>query len=101
MTKGDLISREKAINAVYGMVRPTGIDELPYEYAEGVINDLPSADIMECARAIKEYCDKTRCEKCELAEHKVMNDTDNYLCRVHYLRPECWDLPEERRAVSE
>lgn len=59
-----------------------------------LVEELPSADIMECARAIKDYCDKTRCEKCELAEHKVMNDTDNYLCRVHYLRPECWDLPE-------
>lgn len=41
----DYISREEAIRAVYGMVRPTGIDEMPYEYAEHVIADLPSVDV--------------------------------------------------------
>jgi len=38
----DVISREAAIKAVYGMTRYTGIDEAPYEYAEHVISDLPS-----------------------------------------------------------
>lgn len=83
----DLISREKAINAVYGMVRPTGIDELPYEYAEGVINDLPSADVMECARAIKEYC--KRMKKCDTCPFR----SENFLgCSIG--RPMYWDLPE-------
>ena len=38
----DCISRQAAIRACFGMVRGTGIDELPYEYAEAVLNDLPS-----------------------------------------------------------
>lgn len=80
----DLISREKAINAVYGMTRPTGIDELPYEYAEGAISDLPSADIMECARAMKSFCWKTDCANCPIFLQ----------CGEAGVRPCDWDLPE-------
>lgn len=91
----DLISKEGILEYLKTVTVTEGITfEMGFKQILHDIETQPSADIMECAREIKDYCDKTRCEKCELAEHKVMNDTDNYLCRVHYLRPECWDLPE-------
>ena len=94
----DLISREKAINAVYGMTRPTGIDELPYEYAEGAISDLPSADIMEHARAIKEYCKSKpdnvflACFKCPFFDGLEKNEET--VCKLFGKPPHEWDLPE-------
>ena len=45
--EGEYIKKKDAIRAVYGMARPTGIDEMPYEYAESVINDLPTYSFPE------------------------------------------------------
>lgn len=41
----DYIKRENAKRAVWGCTRDTGIDEAPFEYAEGLLEDVPSADV--------------------------------------------------------
>ena len=51
----DLISREETQKALYGCV-------MPNQHAEDILAKVPSADIMECARAIKEYCKQHRNE---------------------------------------
>ena len=40
----DLIDREQAIKACFGMIRDTGIDELPYEYAESELSNVPTVE---------------------------------------------------------
>lgn len=58
------------------------------------MSDNRETDIIEHARAIKEYCKAHDCEYCDFAEHKVIENTDNYICRVHYSCPCAWELPE-------
>lgn len=41
----DYIKRENAKRAVWGCTRDTGIDEAPFEYAEGLLEDVPSEDV--------------------------------------------------------
>lgn len=41
----DYINRENAKRAVWGCARDTGIDEAPFEYAEGLLEDVPSEDV--------------------------------------------------------
>lgn len=41
----DYIERENAKHAVWGCTRDTGIDEAPFEYAEGLLENVPSADV--------------------------------------------------------
>jgi len=41
----DYIKREDAKHAVWGCTRDTGIDEAPFEYAEGLLENVPSADV--------------------------------------------------------
>ena len=50
----DLISREAVINAIADTI--LNGESLGYVLAEEIVSEIPSADIMECARAIKEYC---------------------------------------------
>lgn len=51
------------------------------------IEELPSADIMECARKIKEYCEGfLDCEGCRF-------DNGTFRCEFHAC-PCDWDLPE-------
>ena len=73
--KGEYIKKEDAIRAVYGMARPTGIDEIPYEYAESAIDDLPVYSIPEREKG-EWIIDKERlgywlstCSKCEHIFH--------------------------------
>lgn len=41
----DYIKRENAKRAVWGCARDTGIDEAPFEYAEGLLEDVPYEDV--------------------------------------------------------
>lgn len=56
----NLIDRDKAIKACFGMIRETGIDELPYEYAESElariekVDAIPLSVIEEIKAEIKE-----------------------------------------------
>lgn len=86
----DLISREKAVETAK-----------QFWYKPDVANalsELPSADIMECARAIKEYCvnrvshNPTMCDSCPI--YKVMCEPD-ISCPYH------WDLPEGEKGGSD
>lgn len=52
----DLISRQAVINAIADTI--LNGESLGYVLAEEIVSEIPSADIMECARAIKEYCEK-------------------------------------------
>lgn len=85
----DLISREAVINAIANTI--LNGESLGYVLAEEIVSEIPSADIMECARAIKEYCKKNLktphfwCEGCPL--YKVM-------CQPVLSVPCMWDLPE-------
>ena len=46
----DYIKRENAKRAVWGCTRDTGIDEAPFEYAEGLLKDVPSEDVAPVVR---------------------------------------------------
>ena len=102
----DLISRETAqaeINRLldkWGYNKSGGKGYMGYEFAHSMAS-IPSANIMECARAIKEYCEKHECERCDFSEHRVLRNTDNYICRVHYACPCGWDLPEGEKGGAE
>ena len=41
----DYIKRKNAKRAVCGCIRDTGIDEAPFEYAEGLLEDVPAEDV--------------------------------------------------------
>lgn len=53
------------------------------------IKELPSVDITECARAIKKYCDRQKCDKCTFKSKDPM-----YICSLFHEVPCFWDLPE-------
>lgn len=84
MSKGDLISREEAEKAISIYANPN-ID------GEAVLSHVPSADIKECARALKEHCNEhlrkphTLCDDCPMFEG---------VCRRFNVVPRWWDLPE-------
>ena len=46
----DYIKRENAKRAVWGCTRDTGIDEAPFEYAEGLLEDVPAEDVEQVVR---------------------------------------------------
>lgn len=86
----DLISREFLQTAIHNFFN--GLNHTPTEEdIQRYIEVAPSADIMECARAIKEYCvnrvshNPTMCDRCPI--YKVMCEPD-ISCPYH------WDLPE-------
>lgn len=84
----DLISREKALDDK-GLAFFHYYDD--YSNMRNYLKAIPSADIMECARAIKEYCKKNLktphfwCESCPLYE---------VMCQPDLSIPSMWDLPE-------
>lgn len=87
----DLISRETAqaeINCLldrWGYNQDGGKGYMGYEFAHSM-DLMPSANIMECARAIKEYCNQfSKCEDCGCLNK-------NYC--AFYTCPDEWDLPE-------
>ena len=61
----DYIERENAKHAVWGCTRDTGIDEAPFEYAEGLLENVPSADVAPVRRGhwIEEQ-DRIVCSEC-------------------------------------
>ena len=82
----DLINREEVLNYT--------LDDNPY-YKYVLVEDikaLPSANIMECARAIKKWCDNydSDCIGCPFKSKDQM-----YLCAISHDLPKRWDLPEE------
>lgn len=102
----DLISREKVIRRldIVPLFLPNSEDgrfsldetyrliiEFMERRKEVIANEVPSADIIECVRAIKEYCvnrvshNPTMCDSCPI--YKVM-------CEPHISCPYHWDLPE-------
>ncbi len=93
----DLISREEVIKCVESRNEKLMHDE-EYRKKRGdvdllgiipLIHNIPSADIMECARAIKEYCDGKKCDKCTFKSKDPM-----YICSLSHEVPCFWDLPE-------
>ncbi len=81
----DLISKEKLKDYLERNISFGGVEK-KFAFFD-IIDSIPSADILECAMALKEYCNNTRCENCEF-------DTSGWLCRVAQAMPSCWDLPE-------
>lgn len=88
----DLISREKAIWAI------DNDDEYAYYQTRRNIENIPTADIIDHARAIKEYCvnrvshNPTMCDECPI--YKVMCEPD-ISCPYH------WDLPEGEKGGND
>lgn len=83
----DLISREELLKEEatikgYSSLRFVMVDD---------IKSAPSADIMECARALKEHCNEhlrkpySLCDDCPMFER---------VCRKFNVVPRRWDLPE-------
>ena len=87
----DLISREFLQTAIHNFFK--GLKHTPTEEdIQRYIEVAPPVEIMECARAIKEYCrDRDNlnepCVGCPL--YKVM-------CQLDLSVPNMWDLPEGR-----
>lgn len=97
MTKEDILHHFQDINFYYN-------DCGMYDDLSRMLDELISenkGEPVECARAIKEYCEKHECERCDFSEHRVLRNTDNYICRVHYACPCGWDLPEPYKKGGE
>ena len=112
----DLISREKVIRRldIVPLFLPNSEDgrfsldetyrliiEFMERRKEVIANEIPSADIMECARAIKEYCrDRDNldepCEDCPF--HFYMGYKGH--CRFKSF-PSEWNLPEGEKGGAE
>lgn len=92
----EYISREAVLSLIKQACNPYGKPTIDFEVGKRmmqVVEQMPSADIMECAMALKEYCNNTRCENCEF-------DTSGWLCRVAQAMPGCWDLPEGEKDLK-
>ena len=86
----DLISREELLKEEatiegYSSVRFVLVDD---------IMTAPSADIMECARAIKEYCKDRYCDDC------IFDNGKSFSCRLQPI-PTDWDLPEGKKGEED
>lgn len=86
----DLISREFLQTAIHNFFN--GLNHTPTEEdIQRYIEVAPSADIMECARSLKEHCNEhlrkphTLCDDCPMFEG---------VCRRFNVVPRWWDLPE-------
>ena len=96
----DLISREFLLTAFHNFFN--GLNHTPTEEdIQRYIEVAPSADIMECARAIKEYCrDRDNldepCEDCPF--HFYMGYKGH--CRFKSF-PSEWDLPEGEKGGND
>ena len=88
--KGDLISRQTVINAIANTCFWLSANN--WEELTKCINSIPSADILEHARAIKEYCEKydIQCVGCPFNSAKP-----NKWCELGVSSLPCdWDLPD-------
>lgn len=95
----DLISRETAqveINKYHltSGVTHQGVWNECVDVVSHTIGELPSADITECARAIKEYC-KNKDEDCTGCPFEAKNKNACELGRMMF--PSEWFLPEEEK----
>ena len=83
----DLISREFLQTAIHNFFY--GLHHTPTEEdIQRYIEVAPSADIMECARTIKEYCERfSECEGCRFYKGLPFRCTFG-IC------PQEWKLPE-------
>lgn len=82
----DLISREAVENITWE--EPSYSDPLNVlTEVRDKVRELPSADIMECARAIKEYCERfSECEGCRFYNNLP------FRC-MFGICPQEWNLP--------
>ena len=98
----DLISREAVLaqmkNYHDDCAQTSEYTRLGFETAMEVVEQMPSADIMECARAIKEYCKSKpdnvflACFKCPFFDGLEKNEET--VCKLFGKPPHEWDLPE-------
>ena len=105
---GDLISREFLQTAIHNFFN--GLNHTPTEEdIQRYIEVAPSADIMECARAIKDYC-RNRDSLDEPCEGCPFHFYDGFagFCVINYgLYPNEWyktdkrDLPEGEKGGAE
>ena len=89
--KGDLISRQAVLDIWHTRYSDIRVENEEIQYKK-IAFELPSADIMECARAIKEYCEKydEHCVGCPFNSAKP-----TLWCALGGSSlPHEWDLPE-------
>ena len=65
------LNYQQARWAVLGYERPTGIDELPVEFAENSIDKLPKYDIIYCKECVFWDPEEEVCENDELCRPKT------------------------------
>jgi len=97
----DLISREEVIDDILKLAKEPSVQRNPDSVngllgAYNIVYEKPSADIMDCARAIKEYCDGKKCDKCLFKSKDPM-----YICSLSHETPYFWDLPEGEKGGVE
>ena len=87
----DLIDREQAIRACFGMIRDTGIDELPYEYAESELSNVPTVEAIPLS-VIDEI-------KAEIKDESYSKQSFNE--DVYEYEDRCVDLEDAMRIINE
>lgn len=97
----DLISREEALshpfaNGKYDKENANLDYILGFESYKEWLETLPTASILEHARAIKEYCNGKKCDKCPFKSTDPM-----YICSVSHETPYFWDLPEGEKGGND
>ena len=92
----DLINRQSVINAIANTCFWLSADN--WEELTKCINSIPSADILEHARAIKEYCESRPNEHCDNCVFGIKNEF--YKCGLDDI-PHLWDLPEGEKGGAE
>lgn len=73
-----LISKESVLSALTS-------EDNNFKRIEDIVDEIPCADIMEHARALKEHCSETDCKVCRLK---------NICGTIGFSRPYDWDLSE-------
>lgn len=91
----DLISREAVENITWE--EPSYSDPLNVlTEVRDKVRELPSADIMECARAIQKHCDMNKCKSCEFGREMF---TGHINCALFIAKPYDWDLPDGEKGI--
>ena len=93
----DLISKKELKDYLERNISFGGVEK-KFEFYD-MIDSIPSADIMEYVRAIKEYCkeNQSNCENCQFQ----LFENDYKICLMQITSPMYWDLPESEKGGAE
>ena len=95
----DFISKEELKDYLEKNISFGGV-ERKFEFYD-IIDSIPSADIMECARAIKSFCGKQQ-YKCASCKFQLFDEEVGVsVCGLEVTTPLGWDLPEGEKGGND